>query len=101
MKEGFKTKNILKSQIACLNPTRICVKQHILAKSSKSQQLPLMFNNLFLIGCYHRVHREHREMVRKLRDFVRFLRKYTFIFLSVFSVVKSQRELLQYCRDLD
>ena len=42
-------------------------------------------------------HREHREVVRKMRDLVRFLRKYTLIFLSVlsvFSVVKSQRELL-------
>ena len=61
------------------------------------QQLPLKFNNLFLIGYNHRVHREHREVVRKMRDLVRFLRKYTLIFLSVlsvFSVVKSQRELL-------
>ena len=58
------------------------------------QQLTLKFNNLFLIGYNHRVHREHREVVRKMRDLVRFLRKYTLIFLSVFSVVKSQRELL-------
>jgi hypothetical protein len=60
------------------------------------QQLPLKFNNLFLIGYNHRVHREHREVVRKMRDLVRFLRKYTLIFLSVlsvFSVVKSQRKL--------
>jgi hypothetical protein len=54
--------------------------------------LGLKINNLFLIDYYHR---EHREMVRKMRDLVRILRKYTLIFLSVlsvFSVVKIQRE---------
>jgi hypothetical protein len=59
------------------------------------QQLSLKINNLFLIGYYHRAHREHREMVRKMRDLVRFLRKYALIFLSVLSVVKIQRELLK------
>jgi hypothetical protein len=56
-------------------------------KQNKRQQLPLKINNLFLIVYHHSAHREHREMVGKMRDLIQFLRKYALIFLSVLTVI--------------
>jgi hypothetical protein len=46
----------------------------------------------------NRVHREHRDVVRKMRDLVRFLRKYTLIF-SLFSLCSLWSKVSgNYCR---
>ena len=76
LRDGIKS---VTGKSVLFEPCRFCA-------SVGKQQLPLKFNNLFLIGYNHRVHREHREVVRKMRDLVRFLKKYTLIFLSALSV---------------